>query len=115
MSLAGIWDTWRKGTKHERSSFSILTTSANQFMKEIHDRMPVILGREEEDEWLDPEVHEQSKLERLLKPCPSQWLCGVEISTLVHSSKKNSPELLKPVEKSTDQNVKTLPLFSGLR
>jgi len=84
-------------------------------MKEIHDRMPVILGREEEDEWLDPEVHEQSKLERLLKPCPSQWLCGVEISTLVHSSKKNSPELLKPVEKSTDQNVKTLPLLSGLR
>jgi putative SOS response-associated peptidase YedK len=105
MSLAGIWDTWRKGTKHERSSFSILTTSANQFMKEIHGRMPVILSREDEDEWLDPEVHEQSKLEKLLKPCPSEWLFGVEVSRLVNSSKNNSPELLRPAEKSTDQGA----------
>jgi putative SOS response-associated peptidase YedK len=55
MSVAGIWETWRKGTSDEQRSLSILTTAANEFMREIHDRMPVILGRGEEDAWLDPE------------------------------------------------------------
>ena len=36
MSVAGIWETWKPGTSHERSSFSILTTAANQFMSKIH-------------------------------------------------------------------------------
>src|SRR5262249_12113232 len=52
MSVAGIWDTWRPGTPFERCSFSILTTTANQFMREIHDRMPVILDASVLDEWL---------------------------------------------------------------
>jgi len=96
MSLAGVWDTWRPGSKHERSSFSILTTAANAFMREIHDRMPVILGRADEEEWLDPEVHEQGVLQRMFKPCPSEWLTAVEVSPLVNSAKNNSPEVLQP-------------------
>jgi putative SOS response-associated peptidase YedK len=43
MSLAGIWASWRPGTEHERRSFTIMTTAANRCMREIHDRMPVIL------------------------------------------------------------------------
>jgi putative SOS response-associated peptidase YedK len=62
MSVAGIWDTWRRGTPHERCSFSILKTAANSFMSEIHDRMPVILGRSDEDAWLDPEIRNQSAI-----------------------------------------------------
>ena len=96
MSLAGVWDTWRPGSKHERSSFSILTTAANAFMREIHHRMPVILGRADEEEWLDPEVHEQSVLQKMFKPCPSEWLTAVEVSSLVNSSKNNTPEVLQP-------------------
>src|SRR5262249_18783522 len=96
MSLAGVWDTWRPGSKHERCSFSILTTSANAFMREVHDRMPVILGRADEEEWLDPEVHEQSVLQRMFNPCPSEWLTAVEVSPLVNSAKNNSPEVLEP-------------------
>jgi putative SOS response-associated peptidase YedK len=51
MSVAGIWDTWRPGTPFERRSFSILTTSANSFMQETHDRMPVILDDKSLDDW----------------------------------------------------------------
>jgi putative SOS response-associated peptidase YedK len=43
MSVAGIWDTWRPGTPLQSRSFSILTTAANRFMRDIHNRMPVIL------------------------------------------------------------------------
>jgi putative SOS response-associated peptidase YedK len=80
----------------ERRSFSILTTSANKFMREIHDGMPVVLDRNDEDSWLDPEVHEQYELKQLLKPCPSEWLTAVEISSLVNSPKNNAPDVLEP-------------------
>jgi putative SOS response-associated peptidase YedK len=101
MSVAGIWDTWRPGTPDERWSFSIVTTSANAFMREIHDRMPVILGRSDEDAWLDPEIHEQDLLQKLLKPCPSSWLTAIEVSPLVNAAKNNTPEVLAPM---TDVN-----------
>ena len=97
ISVAGIWDTWRPGSAYERRSFSILTTSANDFMREIHDRMPVILDRDSEARWLDPEVGDREVLEKLLRPCPSSWLTAIEVSPLVNSSKNNSAELLRPI------------------
>jgi len=105
MSVAGIWETWRPGSPHERRSFSILTTSANEFMKDIHDRMPVILGRDVENEWLNPEVGERERLEKLLKPCPSSWLTAVEVSPLVNSSKNNSAEVLRPAQATVSPPV----------
>ena len=96
MSVAGIWDTWRPGTSEQRDSFSILTTSANEFMSDIHNRMPVILGRSNEAAWLDPSVRDREVLRQLLQPCPASWLNAVEVSTLVNSTKNNSPEVLKP-------------------
>ena len=96
MSLAGIWDTWRPGTALERRSFSILTTTANPFMREIHDRMPVILDQNVIEDWLNPELHERKDLQELMKPCPDEWLSKAEVSKLVNSPKNNSPEVLEP-------------------
>jgi len=113
MSIAGIWDAWRPGTAHERWSFSILTTAANTFMSTIHDRMPVILGRSDEDAWLDPEVHEQEALQKFFKPCPSSWLTAVEISPLVNSPKNNTPAVLQPiVAAKACRTIRSLTIFA---
>jgi putative SOS response-associated peptidase YedK len=96
MSLAGIWDTWRPGTPMEGRSFSILTTAANRFMSDIHNRMPVILDQNVIEDWLNPEIHESQDLRELMKPCPDEWLSAVEVSTLVNLPKNNAPEILKP-------------------
>jgi putative SOS response-associated peptidase YedK len=96
MSIAGLWDTWHPDTPEQRHSFSILTTSANEFMKNIHSRMPVILDRSHEAAWLDPAVHERAVLGKLLQPCPASWLDAVEVSALVNSPKNNTPEVLRP-------------------
>jgi putative SOS response-associated peptidase YedK len=101
MSIAGIWETWRAGTPEARSSFSIVTTAANSFMKGIHDRMPVVLSQRDEDEWLDPEVHSPERLQRILKRPPSEILTAVEVSPLVNSAKNNSPDLLDPATPET--------------
>jgi putative SOS response-associated peptidase YedK len=94
MSVAAVWDTWHSGSPDEGRSFSILTTSANEFMSGIHDRMPVILGPDGLDDWLDPEIHEQDALQKMMQPCPSAWLESSEVSTLVNSPKNNSAEVL---------------------
>ena len=108
MSVAGIWETWRGGTPDARLSFSIVTTAANGFMSPVHDRMPVILSRRDEDMWLDPEVHEPERLNPLLKPCPNEWLAMTEVSSLVNSAKNNSPELLEPAKPVEEIRPRTL-------
>jgi len=96
MSLAGVWDAWRPGTPDERRSFSILTTRANRFMRDIHDRMPVIVDQGAIGDWLNPETHEPEELKPFMKPCPDEWLSASEVSSLVNSPKNNSPEVLQP-------------------
>ena len=65
-------------------------------MREIHDRMPVILDRSRLEDWLNPEIHEREILQELLQPCPDKWLSATEVSPLVNSPKNNSPEVLQP-------------------
>ena len=96
MSIAGVWDTWHPDTPEQQHSFSILTTTANGFMKDIHSRMPVILDRSFEAAWLDPAVRERAVLGKMLQPCPASWLDAVEVSALVNSPKNNTPEVLSP-------------------
>src|SRR5262249_38301563 len=105
MSVAGIWSAWRPGTPQERHSFSILTTAANEIMREIHDRMPVILGRDNEGDWLDPDLESRELVETLLKPCPSDWLTTVEVSSLVNSAKNNSLDILTPFTATTARTL----------
>jgi putative SOS response-associated peptidase YedK len=115
MSVAGIWDTWRSGAPMERRSFSILTTRANRFMSEIHNRMPVILDQASLDDWLSPQIHEQKELQQLMTPCPDGWLCAVEVSPLVNSPKNNTPELLEPASTIAGTNDGSQRgLFDGL-
>ena len=46
-------------------------------MTTIHDRMPVILAKEQIDDWLSPEIHEPDVLKNMLQPCSDDWLtCG---------------------------------------
>ena len=76
-------------------------------MREIHDRMPLILGRSEEAAWLEPEIHDQETLQKLFKPCPSSWLTAVEISPLVNSPKNNTPAVSQSIvaAKTSDERV----------
>ena len=101
LSVAGVWERWLSaGQPEPLHTFSIVTTRANTFMADIHDRMPVILDEHDLQLWLDPEVHEPERLTPLLKPCPSEWLSAYEISTAVNSPKNNRPEVLQPLPSS---------------
>src|ERR1035438_7996133 len=53
-AFAGLWDRWKDTTGSVIESCSILTTTPNSLLADVHDRMPVILRQENYDLWLDP-------------------------------------------------------------
>ena len=94
-ALAGIWETWKDGEDRPINTFSIITTSPNSLMKNIHDRMPVILPPEHEEIWLKEEKITQ--LRKLLIPFDSTKLDAYPISKKVNSPKNNGAEIVVPV------------------
>ena len=78
-------------------TFTIITTTANAGMVELHDRMPVILGTGDWQAWLDPAAA-NADLRGLLKPCPDEWLEAYEVGPAVGNVRNDGPELVLPVE-----------------
>ena len=72
ITLAGLYDYWRRGDD-VLETFTILTTAPNATMEPIHNRMPVILGEGDEDEWLDATTSVDTA-RAMCMPCPSEWL-----------------------------------------
>lgn len=93
-AMAGLWDVWKDEKNQEISSFTIITTTANELMAPIHDRMPVILDREGSQKWL--EDTEPVILQNLLKPFPVDKMKAYRVSGKVNSAKNEGPELLIP-------------------
>jgi len=95
-SMAGIWETWKNPDGEIIRSFSIVTISPNELMAEIHDRMPVILSKEDEKNWL--ESNDAESLKKLIKPFPAKLMDAYRISTLVNSPRNNGSDIISPIE-----------------
>ena len=99
-AFAGLWDTWRDSQDEAVISCTIITTVANDLLRPIHDRMPVILPGEVEDLWLDGSVEDPAALGSVLAPYASDDMEAYEVSTLVNSG---SSEQLEPVSGGSRQ------------
>lgn len=100
LAFAGLWEEWngpdRDGSTRLRSA-TIVTTTANDTMATIHDRMPVILAPAAWDEWLDPANSDLETLGRLLVPAPPQLLRLHPVSTDVGNVRHQGSQLTDPV------------------
>lgn len=95
--IAGLWEHWKDpGTGEVIRTVCILTTTPNAVAARVHDRMPVILGRDAWDAWLAPETSAPA-LTGLLVPCPDAWVDEHPVSTAVNSPKNNDPSLVDPI------------------
>jgi putative SOS response-associated peptidase YedK len=94
-AFAGLWEVWNKGEEPVESC-TILTPAANDVMKPLHDRMPVILDAKDFDCWLDPTVQDRERLEPLLVPY-HEGLTAFQISTFVNSPRNQGPKGIEPV------------------
>lgn len=86
-TFAGLWDSWTNQEGKIINSCTIITTRSNALIEPIHDRMPVILTKENEKLWIDQDLKEQELLKSLLKPYPEYLMEAYEVSSVVNSPK----------------------------
>ena len=82
-------------------SCTILTTTPNAVMEPIHNRMPVILTKDAEPLWLDPNNSDISELRELLVPYPANDMVAYQVSPLVNSANNDVPECISPLNDTT--------------
>ena len=102
LAFAGLYEIWEdkkapSGTGPYKSC-TIITTEASDSVRDIHNRMPLILKPEAFDEWLDPDNKEPAKIEELLKSYYVKELKRYPVSKLVNHVGNNSKECMEPIK-----------------
>jgi putative SOS response-associated peptidase YedK len=96
--FAGIWERWRDREGNEIDSVAIITCDANATVTPLHDRMPVVLGREDFEAWLDCKTTEVAAAQKLLKPAPDDLLEAVEMHPQINDSRREEPGIQQPLQ-----------------
>jgi putative SOS response-associated peptidase YedK len=96
--FAGLYNVWKSPDGEPLTTSTIMTTDANELIRSIHDRMPVITPADKYDIWLDPKVHDSSALLGVLHPYPPGEMELFPVTPKVNSFKYNSPESIEPLD-----------------
>lgn len=91
-AMAAVWDIWMPAGGSELDSCAIVTTEANETLKAVHHRMPVILDEKDWDLWLDPGATEKELL-ALLRPAPDDLMEAIPVSTRINRVANDDPSL----------------------
>jgi putative SOS response-associated peptidase YedK len=96
-AFAGLWERWQPPQGPSVDSCTILTTSANALVEQLHHRMPVILDPSDYGEWLSNKPLAVDRLHALLVPHPPEPMECYPVSTVVNRPANNDPECVRPV------------------
>ena len=96
-AFAGLWENWKSPEGEDVRSCTILTTTPNELIQPIHNRMPVMLSQETEALWLDPMTEKAETLTPLLLPAPAEELTTIVVSSHVNSSRNEGAECVQPI------------------
>ena len=93
-AFAGLWESWTNSEGETIHSCTIVTTTANDAMRPIHDRMPVILLPQHESAWLDSPNEDTAALSTFLIPYPPATMEAYPVTPLVNSPANDTPEVI---------------------
>ncbi len=97
-AFAGLWEAWSAPGGSALESCAILTTEANERLRAIHPRMPVILPRQAHGLWLDSTAEDPERLLPLLRPWPAEETAARPVSLRVNDVRNDDPACLAPPE-----------------
>lgn len=92
--LAGIWERWTAPDGTPVESCAIITSQPNEVMRPIHHRMPVILGPQQFDSWLDPRRTDICEFAEMLQPASAKTMAALAVSSYVSNVQHEGPECL---------------------
>ncbi|MCB0019705.1 MAG: SOS response-associated peptidase [Anaerolineales bacterium] len=93
-AVAGLWEFWESPDGSALETCTLLTTTPNELMAELHNRMPVILDPADYNSWLFGEPGDG--LQHLLRPCPAEQMTAYPVSRFVNSPYNDAPECIAP-------------------
>ena len=102
-AFAGLWESWEGADHSSLDSCTILTTAANELVRPIHDRMPVIVGPEDYGRWLDPAVQTTEPILPLLRSYASESMEAYAVGTRVNSPARDDERCVEKVEMTNGQ------------
>jgi putative SOS response-associated peptidase YedK len=95
--FAGLYETWIAPDGTQIRTCTIITTEANDLLRPIHDRMPVILPERVEGDWLDPAENRLEWLQSLLRPFPPDKMDAYDVTPVVNHAAHDAPDCILPV------------------
>jgi putative SOS response-associated peptidase YedK len=95
-AFAGLWERWRGTEGTEIASCTLLTTEANELVRPIHDRMPVILDPRDYEAWLDSEVNTPARVASLLRPSSAAEMVAIPVGLWVNDPRHDDPRCVDP-------------------
>jgi putative SOS response-associated peptidase YedK len=96
LSFAGIWEHWERPGREPRDGFAILTVAANDDVRPIHERMPLIVAGRDRGAWMSGDT-DAATLRRIVSPAPSGTLTARRVSTRVNSARDDDADLLREI------------------
>jgi putative SOS response-associated peptidase YedK len=96
-AFAGLWERWKPPGGDALESFTILTTDANELVRPVHDRMPVIVPAADYARWLDPDA-DAERVADVMMPFPAEAMTCRPVSTVVNSPQSEGPRCHQPPE-----------------
>jgi putative SOS response-associated peptidase YedK len=100
MTFGGLWDHWRAPDGSTVQSFAIITTAANDLLKPVHDRMPVVLASDRWAAWLGEAAADDTTLKAMLQPYPGERMSFWPVNRRVGNVKHDDPDLFSPLGKA---------------
>ena len=105
-AFAGLWDRWEPPDGDAIESCTILTTNANDLVRPLHDRMPVIVRPEDYELWLEPGTP-MAEVKEILRPYPVEEMRAYPVSRDVNSMANDRPELIRPLGDVAEQEAQS--------
>ncbi|MHC4090959.1 MAG: SOS response-associated peptidase [Planctomycetota bacterium] len=94
--FAGLWEYWEGPDGTIIESCTVLTTTPNELIEPLHNRMPVILRRDDFALWLDPEVKDPARIQPLLRPYEAAEMASHPVSMQVNNPRNEDPACIRP-------------------
>lgn len=103
--FAGLYENWKGKDGTVLQTCTIITTQPNELMVPIHNRMPVIIAREQRKVWLDKTIEDPGILMPLLTPYAAKEMDAYGVSKKINSPSYNEPDCIRPAREDENQQL----------
>ena len=100
MAMGGLYEIWER-PEGVIASAAVITTESNALISQIHERMPVIIGPEDYDTWLDPYFQDHEAVGKLIRPYAADRMEMYPVTRLMGNPRFDNPEAIRPIEATT--------------